>query len=87
VSTRRVGLLEEAQNLAGRGMPAERLLGEHLAPVHLDLEHASRRLDELHCCLRVRLADLGRQTGGPGFVVSNDAVFDHYAHTVYNSRA
>jgi hypothetical protein len=87
VSTRRLRLREEPQDLAGRGVPAERFFRKQLPPVHLDLEHAPRRLDEFHFRLRVHPADLGRQTGGPGFVVSNDAVFDHYAHTVYNSRA
>jgi hypothetical protein len=57
------------------------LLGEHAAPVHLDFEHATRRLDQLHVGVRVGLADLGRQTGGPRLIVSDDAVFDRDAHS------
>jgi hypothetical protein len=63
------------------------LLGEHAAPIDLDLEHATRRLDQLDVSVRVVLADLGRQTGGPGLVVSDDAVFDRDAHVINDSRA
>jgi hypothetical protein len=82
-----VRLREEPQDFSGAGMPAERLLRKQPASLDFDLEHASRRLDELYVRLRVGLADFGRQTGSPGFVVSNDAVFDHDTHAVYNSRA
>jgi len=68
-------------------MPAERLLREHLAAIYFNLEHTPRRLNELYVGLRVTVTDLGRQTGGPGFIVSNDAVFDDHAHGVYDSRA
>ena len=56
-------------------------LGKHLAAVGFDFEHAAGRFDELHLRIGKRAADLGRQTGGPRFVVSDDAVFDDHAHT------
>src|SRR3989449_1060516 len=60
---------------------AERLLGEHAPAVDFDLEHAARGLDQLHVRVRVGLADLGRQTGGPRLIVSDDTVFDGDAHS------
>jgi hypothetical protein len=48
--------------------------------VHRYVEHTARRLDECDVGVRVSLADLGRQTGGPWLVVSDDAVFDRDAH-------
>jgi len=59
----------------------ESLLGEHRAPVNFDLKHAARRLDQLDIGVRVGFPDLGRQTGGPRFVVSDHAVFDSDAHS------
>ncbi len=61
-------------------MALQRLLREHAAAIHLHLEHAARRLDELDLRLRKSLADLGRQTGGPRLIVSDDAEFDGHAH-------
>jgi hypothetical protein len=61
-------------------MPLQRLLRKHPAAVHFDLENAAGRLDELDLRLRKGLADLGRQTGGPGLIVSDDAEFDRDAH-------
>jgi hypothetical protein len=66
---------------------SQRLLGENAATVDLDLEHAARRLDQLHIGVGVGLADFGRQTGGSRLVVSDDAVFDRDAHGVNDSRA
>jgi hypothetical protein len=68
-------------------MASERLLGKDAAPVDFDLEHAARRLDQFHVGVRVGLPDLGRQTGGPGLVVSDDAVLDRDTHSVNDSRA
>ena len=56
-------------------------------PVHFYLEHAAGRLYQLHVSVGVGFADLGRQTGGPGLVVSDDAVFDRHTHGVNDSRA
>ena len=68
-------------------MTPQGLLGEDAAPVDFHLEHAARRLDQLHVSVGVDLADLGRQTGGSGLVISDDAVFDGDAHAVNDSRA
>jgi hypothetical protein len=73
-------LVDQLQHLTGVRMPPQRLLGEDAAAIHIDLEHASRRLDELHFGVRVLLTDLSRQTGSSRFVVSNNAVLDHYPH-------
>jgi len=74
-------LPHEPKDFSRLGVAVERFLGKQLAPVHLDLEHAARRFDQLHFRLRVRLANLCRQTGGSGLVVSNDTVFDHHTHS------
>src|SRR6266705_2842132 len=55
--------------------------------VHFDVEDPAGGLDELDLRVREGAADLGRQTGGPRFVVSNDAVLDGYAHVVNDSGA
>jgi hypothetical protein len=68
-------------------MASQGLLREDATPVDLHLEHAARRLNQLHVSVGVGLADLGRQTGGPGLVVSDDAVFDGDAHAVNDSCA
>jgi hypothetical protein len=58
----------------------QRLLREYAATIDLYLEHAARGLDELDFRLGKGLADLGRQTGSPWLIVSDDAEFDRYAH-------
>ena len=68
-------------------MTPEGFLGEHAAPVDLDFEHAARGLDQLDVRVRVGLANFGRQTGGPRFVVSDDTVFDGDAHTIEGEGA
>ncbi len=70
----------QPEDLSGLRVSSQRLLGEHELAVNHDLEHAARRLDELHSGLRVRPLDLGRQTGGPGLVPSDDAVLDAHPH-------
>jgi hypothetical protein len=80
-------LLDQPQHLPLLGVASEALLGENAASVDLDLEHASGRLDQLYVGVRVGLADFGRQTGGPGLVVSDDAVFDGDSHAINDSRA
>jgi hypothetical protein len=74
------GLPQQPDHLALVGMALQRLLREYAAAVHLYLEHAARRLDELDLRLRKCLADLGRQTGSPWLIVSDDAEFDGHAH-------
>jgi len=63
------------------------LLGEDDAAVHLHFEDAAGGLDEFDIRVGKRVAKLGRQTGGPRFVVSDDAVLDRDLHAVNDSRA
>ena len=72
----------ETQYLPGLGVAAEGLLRKDLPAVDVDLEHAAGGFDQLHLGLRVGLTNLGRQTGSPGLVISNDAVFNRDAHGV-----
>jgi|ERR1051325_9461266 hypothetical protein len=74
------GLPQQPYHLTLVGVPLQRLLGKHPAAVHLDFEHAAGGLDELDLGVREGLADLGRQTGSPWLVVSNDAEFDRDSH-------
>jgi len=66
---------------------AHGLFGEYALALHFDVEDPAGGLDELDLRVRKGAADLGRQTGGPGFVVSNDAVLNGYAHVVNDSGA
>lgn len=63
-------------------MAPERPLREYEHAISGDFEDATTSLEHLHRGLGVRLPNLGRQTGGPGFVVSNDAVTDRDVHVV-----
>ena len=74
------GLPQQPDHLALVGMAFQRLLREYAAAVYFHLKHAARRLDELDLSLRKGLADLGRQTGSPWLVVSDDAEFDCHSH-------
>ena len=80
-------LPHESHHFSGLGVASQRLLGEEAAAIDLHLEHAARRLNQLHVGVGVGLADFGRQTGGSWLVVSDDAVFDRNAHAVNDSRA
>lgn len=73
-------LLDQAQDFARLGMPANRFLREHERPVHRDLEYPAGGFPELDRRVRVVLLELGGQTGRPGLIASNDAVFDADAH-------
>ena len=68
-------------------MALRAFLGEDAAPVDVDFENAAGGLNQPHFSMRKGAADFGRQTGGPWFVVSNDAVFDCDGHVVNDSRA
>jgi hypothetical protein len=61
-------------------MSPERALGKHEDAVLGDFEHATAPLQQLDGSLRICLANLGRQTGGPRFVVSNDAIANRDVH-------
>ena len=50
-------------------------------------ESTALRRNQLDLRLRKALTNLGRQTGGAGFVVSNDAVFDRDLHSFPRLRA
>ena len=78
---------DQLDDFTRRRVPAQLLLGEQEQAVYHDLEHASRRLDQLNVGVRECLTKLGRQTGGPRLVVSNDAVFDRHSHGVNISGA
>jgi hypothetical protein len=58
-----------------------RLLVDRLA-IAKDLEPPSSRRDQLDLRIRITLPNLGRQTGGPGLIVSNDTVFDRDVHSL-----
>jgi hypothetical protein len=58
----------------------ERFLGEDECSITGDLEHTTTSLEQLDGRLGVGLTDLGRQTGGPWFIVSDDAVPDADVH-------
>jgi hypothetical protein len=80
-------LFEEAHDFTGLGVAPRALLGENDAAVHLYFKDAAGGLDEFHFRMREGIANLGRQTGGPRFVVSDDAVLDRDLHVVNDSRA
>jgi hypothetical protein len=56
------------------------LLGEHQAVIDGHFKEPTRSLEQADLCVRIGLLDLGRQTGGSGFVVSDDAVLDRDMH-------
>lgn len=74
--------VNEAQDFPLLGMAAGAQLREHQRPVHRHLEGPARRVDQMHVGAREGLPQLGRQTGGPGMVVSDDAVLDTDPHAV-----
>jgi hypothetical protein len=66
----------------------ERLLREDEVAVDRHLEDAAARLDELDVTvIETQLrSQLGRQTGGPLFVSSDDAVFDRNLHSDHRTH-
>jgi len=65
---------------------AEGFLREDQLAVALDLEDSARGFDEARFDVEL-LLDLGRQTGGPGEIVSDAAVFDLDSHAVWSPSA
>jgi len=61
-------------------VPAQGLLGEDEDSIHHNFESPAGRFDEPRVRLRKCLLELGRQTGGPGLIVSDDAVFNRDEH-------
>lgn len=72
--------LHELQNLTLVGVPAQLLLGKHEPAVDRNLEQSPGCLDQAHLGIWILLANLGRQTGGPGLVVSDDAILYRHLH-------
>ena len=72
--------LNQTDDLARLCVAAQSLLGENAPTIHFDFERAPRGLNQLDLGGGEFLADLGRQTGGPGLIVSDDAEFDRDAH-------
>ncbi len=72
--------LDDSENFSSLCVPPQLLLGEHEPAVDAHLESTSSALDEPHFRVGVVRLDLRRQTGGSRLVVSNDAVFNGYAH-------
>jgi hypothetical protein len=79
-----VPLGNEFDDLMGFGVAPQLRFLVHRRTVHGDLETPAARGDELHLRGRELLLDLGRQTGGAWFVVSNGAVFDRDLHRYRN---
>jgi len=73
-------MLHQSQHLAGPRVPAKTSLGEHQSTIDADLEDSARRLHQLELRSRESLPQFGDQTGRPGFIVSDDAVFDRDLH-------
>jgi hypothetical protein len=61
-------------------MTLERFLGEDHNAVAIHLEYTAASLEQLDCRSGKGFANLGRQTGSPRFVVSDDAVPDRDVH-------
>jgi hypothetical protein len=55
------------------------LFEDHFA-IEADLEATAGGRDQLDIRVRMCFPNLGRQTGGPGFVVSKRAIFDGDFH-------
>jgi len=72
--------IDQLPNLAVPGVPPQPEFREHKGVVHGDLERAARRLDQADVDAMVDFFQLGRQTGSPGVVVSDDAVLDADTH-------
>jgi hypothetical protein len=81
------GLPQQAHDFPCLGVTLLCLFGEDATSVQLDFEHAARRLDQPDLGLGEGRANLGRQTGGPRLIVSDDAEFDCHAHGGNDSGA
>jgi len=73
-------LREQLHDLARLRMAPLGLLREHQVSVGRHFEDAAGRWDEPDVSVGKLVFQLGRQTGGSGLVVSDDAVLDHYPH-------
>lgn len=73
-------LAQQVENFPRLRMAPQFGLFENWGPVNNDLESALAGRDHRDFDAGVRLTKRGRQTGGPGLVVSNDAIFDRNRH-------
>jgi methyl-accepting chemotaxis protein len=73
---------DQSGHLALVGVPSQPQLREDHGAVDGHLERAAGRLDEPNVRVWVPLLQLGRQTGGPRIVVSDDAILDADDHGV-----
>jgi hypothetical protein len=74
------GLRKKAKDLSGRRVPSQLRLLEEWHAIAGDLEPTAPRWLHGDGGVREPVANRGRQTGGPGLVVSNRAVFDVDLH-------
>jgi hypothetical protein len=81
------GLPQQPHDFPGLGVTFEGFLGEDAAAIQLDFEHPTRRLDQPDFRLGECRPNLGRQTGGPRFIVSDDAELDGHPHGGNDSGA
>ena len=72
-------LLQRREDFTVFGEAIELMFGEEKVAVGVHIENAAAALDERGFVTR-RILDLGRQTGGPGEVVSLPAVLDGDFH-------
>ena len=79
-SARGFGLLEQDKYLSRIRVASRLPLREDEHAITRDLEDATASLQQVDLRTWVPGADLGRQTGGPGFVVSDDAITDGDMH-------
>src|SRR5262245_43852429 len=61
-------------------VPSHLILGEDQFSVYRDLEYSDRGFDQAHLSTGVVSLNLGRQTGGPGFIVSGNAILNADLH-------
>ena len=70
----------QAQYLTRLGMTVQLVLGKNQLPVQRNFENATGSLHQAQFDAGILSPNLGRQTGGPGFVVSGNAILDAYQH-------
>lgn len=76
----RCSILEKLHDLARVGVAPDLRFLEYRNAVGDDLESAAARLDQIDLRVGEAVANLGRQTDGPGFVASHRAVFNRDRH-------
>jgi len=73
-------LPHQSNHFTGGGVAPHGPLGKDQRLVRRDVEDAAGRRNHLHFGIGKRVAQLSRQTGGSGLVVSDDAILDANAH-------